>query len=682
MTAGGGTMRGLRRRTWLAGASAGLGWAGAWPAATLAQTPPAAPSAASGTSIPVTAFFERPLMGGARLSPDGRRVAMRVAAPGGRYRLAVLDLETRQSRIVAGIDDADVLDFDWTSDERLVFDTSMTLVQYQRVDYGPGLFSVEAAGGPVRELVETRPDYWLAGGDGTRKPLHWATAWQPQPLPPAADEVLVVRAEERNQDRFGHFQVGWLSTRQVGVYRELTQLPAGAVHWVFDPRQQLRAAVVRQGPVQSLQWAAEGGRWQVLRQFDQLSDEGWWPHLVDAQGQLWVSATHQGRAAVFTLDPASGRLADRPVAAHPLFDIAPRFITRAGRVFGLRYTIDAEVTQWFDDDAKALQAELDKRLPGLVNRITLPQHGDSPWVQVDSWSDQQPVRALAYHRGQRQFLRLGDSRPAIDARRMAQTDLVQIKARDGLVIPAWLTLPPGGVKKNLPLVVWVHGGPWSRGMSWRWHPEVQFLASRGYAVLQPELRGSAGYGHAHFRAGWRQWGQAMQTDLADAARWAIDQGVADPKRIALLGGSYGGYATLMGLIQEPGLFRAGVAHAAVTDLHLLFDLRWSDMTQETRLLGLTPLVGDRVADAAMLAAHSPLQQARALKQPLMLVHGAWDARVPADHASARRDALKPHLAELDWVLVPEEGHGWHKPENEQAHWTRVERFLARHLAPG
>lgn len=360
-----------------------------------------------------------------------------------------------------------------------MFDTSVTLVAYRRVTCGPGLFSVEAAGGPIRELVETRHQHWLAGGDGTRRPLHWARFWQRTPMPPTSgDEVLVARAEARNQDRYGHFLVGWLSTRQVGVFRALS-LPDDAVHWVFDERQQPRAVVTRRGNEFSLLRAQPGGGWQLLRRSDRLSGEAWWPHLVDADGQLWLTADHQGRTALFVLPAGATTLPERPIAHHPLFDISPKFITRAGRVVGLRYTIDAEVTQWLDDAAKALQAEIDQRLPGGVNRITRPRHGDAPWVQVDHWSDQQPLRALACHRSQRQFMRLGDSRPAIDARRMAQTDLVQIAARDGLNIPAWLTLPPGGAKKNLPLVVWVHGGPWLRGMSWRWHAEVQFLASRG-----------------------------------------------------------------------------------------------------------------------------------------------------------------------------------------------------------
>jgi dipeptidyl aminopeptidase/acylaminoacyl peptidase len=217
-------------------------------------------------------------------------------------------------------------------------------------------------------------------------------------------------------------------------------------------------------------------------------------------------------------------------------------------------------------------------------------------------------------------------------------------------------------------------------MQWRWHPEVQFLASRGYVVLQPEFRGSLGFGQDHFRAGWRQWGQAMQSDLADAARWAVAQSIADPQRIGLLGASYGGYATLMGLAQEPQLFRAGIAWVAVSDLDMMYGLRWSDFTQETRALDLPRLMGDRVADAAMLRANSPVHLAGRITNPLLLAHGAWDVRVPLDHAEVMRKALAPHNRQLEWVVYDNEGHGWQRPDNLADFWQRVERFLARHLA--
>jgi dipeptidyl aminopeptidase/acylaminoacyl peptidase len=212
--------------------------------------------------------------------------------------------------------------------------------------------------------------------------------------------------------------------------------------------------------------------------------------------------------------------------------------------------------------------------------------------------------------------------------------------------------------------------------------EVQFLASRGYAVLMPEFRGSTGYGAKLYQAGFKQWGQAMQTDLADAAQWAIAQGTADPQRICIAGASYGGYATLMGLAQDPGLYRCGIDWAGVSDIQLMYSVYWSDNTNEFKREGMPVLIGDPKDDAAMLEAHSPLKNASRIRQPLLLAYGAWDLRVPIVHGESLRDALRPHNSNVEWVVYPDEGHGWHKPETNLDFWGRVERFLDRQIGPG
>jgi dipeptidyl aminopeptidase/acylaminoacyl peptidase len=248
-------------------------------------------------------------------------------------------------------------------------------------------------------------------------------------------------------------------------------------------------------------------------------------------------------------------------------------------------------------------------------------------------------------------------------------------------MPAYLTLPPGERKTQLPLVVLVHGGPWARGASWAWNGEVQFLATRGYAVLQPEFRGSTGFGQRHFRAGFKQWGLAMQDDLADAARWAIAQGVADASRVAIAGASYGGYAALMGLVKDPELFRCAVSWVGVSDLNLLYSATWDDISPDFKRWGMPALLGDREKDAALLKANSPLTHAARIKNPLLMAYGGADHRVPIEHGRRLYEAIKGHNKNLEWVLYDKEGHGWALPETRVDFWGRVERFLARHIGP-
>jgi dipeptidyl aminopeptidase/acylaminoacyl peptidase len=219
-------------------------------------------------------------------------------------------------------------------------------------------------------------------------------------------------------------------------------------------------------------------------------------------------------------------------------------------------------------------------------------------------------------------------------------DFVRIKARDGMSIPVYVTKPKG--KGPFPTIVMIHGGPYVRGNQWGFSPDNQFLASRGYMVVEPEFRGSTGYGSKLFRAGWKQWGLTMQDDMTDATKWAIEQGLADPKRIAIAGASYGGYATMMGLVKEPELYKVGINWVGVTDIELMYTIGWSDfMGADSPWMkyGMPVMIGDPAKDAAQLKATSPLQQAHRIKQPVFMAYGEEDYRVPLPHGTKMRDAL-------------------------------------------
>jgi dipeptidyl aminopeptidase/acylaminoacyl peptidase len=328
----------------------------------------------------------------------------------------------------------------------------------------------------------------------------------------------------------------------------------------------------------------------------------------------------------------------------------------------------------------ALQKEIDAKLPGLVNRIDPATCGCANRVLVSSHSDHQPAVYFLYDRKAALLIPIGGSRPAIDARQMADTDFYRIKARDGQDIPVYVTKPKG--KGPFPTVVLVHGGPFVRGWNWEWDAESQFLASRGYAVIKPEYRGSTGYGSALYLSGFKQWGLKMQDDIADATRWGADKGFEDPKRTCIAGASYGGYATLMGLVRYTDLYQCGVAWAAVSDISLLHDTHWSDMSEEYRTYGMPVMVGDPVKDAAQLAQTSPLQQAARINRPLLLAHGGEDHRVTLEHATRLRSALEAHQAPLTWIEYRDEGHGWYLPANRVDFYDRMLKFLDANIGSG
>jgi dipeptidyl aminopeptidase/acylaminoacyl peptidase len=221
-----------------------------------------------------------------------------------------------------------------------------------------------------------------------------------------------------------------------------------------------------------------------------------------------------------------------------------------------------------------------------------------------------------------------------------------------------------------------------RGGQWGWDAESQFLASRGYAVLEPEYRGSTGFGANHFQAGWKQWGLKMQDDIADGAKWAIAEGIVNPKRICIAGASYGGYATLMGVLNDPDLYQCGIDWVGVTDIKLLHTGHWSfasDLSDNYRQYGMPDLVGDLVKDAAQLEATSPLLQAARIKRPLLLAYGGADRRVPLYHGKRFYDAVKRTNADVEWIEYPSEGHGWALPATRIDFWGRVEKFLDRNI---
>ncbi len=417
---------------------------------------------------------------------------------------------------------------------------------------------------------------------------------------------------------------------------------------------------------------------------------------MDDNGQLYVTVLsgRGGHRVAKRFDFATNAPEAEPLVSAPGFDFTGRLLVgqdggAEGRTLGVRLVSDAEVTIWFDPQRKALQAVADAALPGRVNRITC-QRCDQPdaVVLVRSWSDQHPGELLLYRPANKTWQRVAQMLPGIDPKRSATLSLSRIKARDGRDLPVWVTHPDSpsasaAPAKAAPAVVLVHGGPWVRGVSWRWNAMAQFLASRGYVVIEPEFRGSAGYGQAHQRAGYKQYGQTMQDDVADALLWAQKQGFAS-ERACIAGASYGGYSTLMGLARHPELYRCGAAWVALTDLLLYVEGSWwvdDDISDYGRRVSLLERVGNPKdeTERAMLVAQSPINQADRIKAPVLLAFGEADRRIPIQHGKRMREALEKAGNPPEWISYPGEGHGWQQTANRVDFAERLERFLAKHL---
>ena len=636
---------------------------------------------------PIAAFFGRAPISRPVLSPNGKLLAVIVAGPRKRDELAVIELADGRVHRTAHFDDLDVGKVRWVNDERLVFDSRDQRKAQRDIEFGPGLYAINVDGSKFRQLAHKEADVVRESSNIVVHTLPYHTYLMEQDGAQDSDTIYVESAVWDVTGKLTNMELLRLDT--VTGKSKPVDSPGPVWKWVLDKEGQPRIAVVQQGPAIHLYHRDPAtSAWNKLASQDAYGDSATAisPLGFGVAGKLYVtSAKGADTTAVYEMDIATGKLADEPLISAPGYDFSGTLVFSQNKLVGFRLLTDALGGLWFDPALKAFQQAIDQQLPGTVNLMSVPARPQSPWVLVESYADVQPSVMHVFNTATNTLKRIGASHPQIVAAQMGPQEVVRYKARDGLSIPGLLTLPPGGKRKDLPLVVLVHGGPWVRGASWGWDAESQFLASRGYAVLETEFRGSTGFGSAHFRAGWKQWGLAMQNDIADGAKWAVAQGIVDPKRICIAGASYGGYAALMGMVNDPDLYQCAINWVGVSDIELMYQDSWgtvNDATFEWRTYGMPKLVGDPVKDALQLKATSPLQQAARIKKPLLLAYGGADRRVPPIHGEKFYNAVKQGNSNVEWVLYQSEGHGWTLPETRIDFWTRVEKFLDRNIGTG
>lgn len=643
-------------------------------------------AAAGAEPLPVEDFFKPDAYADVQLSPSGKRLAATVPASTGRRSLAIVDIaDPGKSKVIAGYSNADIGGVQWVSDERLVYRVFDQHEASTRQRDGAGLFAVDADGKDApRTLIAP---VWMGGNTGshissrTLQPDHALYRM----LRDGSDDVLVAHWVWTNIGDLSYISLLRVNTR-TGIAKNLSVgAPDHVRAWTVDRLGEPRFVVTEFEGKQALHWKAGGSAsWVKIHEASSL--EGVIsPVYVESESRVYAMARvapDRDVTSLVAMNPgaaAAGKLTAEPLLTAPGFDFDGGVVrNRSGAVLGVDYLTEARATHWFDPAMKKVQQQVDALLPGSNNLLDCGDCENVENVLVTSSSDRSPRAYRIYRVSKGTIEPIAAARPWIKPQDMAMTDMARIDARDGLSIPVYVTRPKGQ-KAAGPAVVLVHGGPWMRGIEWEWRDETQFLASRGYVVIEPEFRGSTGYGDKLHRAGWKQWGLAMQDDVADAALWAIKQGYADKDRICIAGASYGGYATLMGLIRNPELFRCGVEWVGVTDIDLMYSIHWSDFGTEHKRYGMPILIGDREKDAAQLAATSPIKLASRIAQPLFMAYGGVDQRVPIDHGTQMRDALVRTNPKVEWKVYADEGHGWILPANRIDFWKRVETFLDKNL---
>jgi dipeptidyl aminopeptidase/acylaminoacyl peptidase len=619
------------------------------------------------------------------LSPSGQHMAVLMRGSAARPQLVIMSLPPDGSgKAIAGFSDANITRVSWVNDDRLVFETFEDGAEI--AEGGAGTYAINRDGSEMRQLIAWRGANFETGTSIHSRVLIYGWFLH-STLDDGSADVVVYRNVRDGRGEIKERPLARLNTR-TGELRSLTAgMPAHSWQWLLDPKGEASVVVADRDGHDKIYWrdpAREG--WTLLEDFDALaSSDAFVPRYLDVDGRLLALARiGRDESALYAYDLKARKLNPEPLVALAGFDLNPtfEFDSRARRVLGLHFRADRPMTYWFNDKLDAFQRSIDAGLPkGRVNRLICGRCETTQFIVVHSQSDRQPGEYFVADRAKGTVVPVGKSRPWIDEAQQGRRTFHRIQTRDGLPMPVYITHPVGeSATDALPAVLLVHGGPNVRGADTLWDAEAQFLASRGYRVIEPEFRGSTGYGWRHFRAGWKEWGLAMQDDLIDALRWAEKERLVDASRVCIMGASYGGYAALMGAIRHPGTYRCAISFAGVTDIDLMYSIHWSDISEHAKRYSMPQLIGDAETDAAKLRNASPLRRAGEIKIPVLLAHGSLDRRVPEDHARAFVKAARAGGVAIEEVNYVDEGHGWFLPKNHTDFFARVEKFLARALA--
>lgn len=600
--------------------------------------------------IPRAVLFGDPERLSPALAPSGRRIAF-LAPSGGALNIWVATLGDQDARPVTADRDSGVHGFAWTSNDRY-----LVYLQDREGDEHTHLYRIDLTRGHTRDLTPgDRVQARIVGLD-QRVPDHLLVG-------------LNLRSTELHDVYRLHLASGELTL--VAENQEFTR-------WIPDCDLRLRGAVANTpgGGSTIMVRDHEQAEWRPLYEVNPEDATTLRPlsFTTDGRSLLVLSSRDAAAARLLRLDLTGGGvevLYEDPAGYDVVgVDLWPD--TREPRLV---------IVQRQRDDIELLDSALADDI-GRLQRICRGSlglrgrdHADRVWLVQDNVDDG-PAAYHTYDRHSSRSRFLFTHHPELERYTLARMEPFRLTARDGLTMHGYLTFPPGAARRALPTVLAVHGGPWTRD-NWGFRAQPQWLANRGYLCVQVNFRGSTGYGKNFLNAGNREWGGRMQDDLIDAVRWVVGREFADPERVAIYGGSYGGYAALVGAAFTPEVFRCAVAVAAPSDLRTFVTsvpAYW-----KPALAHLHRRIGDPAVDADFLWSRSPLSRVDHIRIPILLAHGANDPRVRREESERIVADLRRRGVPCEYLLFPDEGHGFIKPRNRLAFYEAAERFLARHL---
>ncbi|MBN1826146.1 MAG: S9 family peptidase [Candidatus Eisenbacteria bacterium] len=600
--------------------------------------------------IPREVLFGNPEKAGPQVSPDGTKMAY-VAPVDGVLNVWVGSIAEGDYKPVTRDTDRGIRGYFFAKDNK-----HLLYVQDKGGDENWRLYAVNLETGDIRDLTP------FEGVQAQIVDLH-------KDYP---DEILIgLNMEDPRLHDVYHLTI---STGELNL---VAKNPGNIIGWQTDADFTVRGALAAnmEGGFDLLVRESLDDEWEKILTWSSEDNMNSEPVAFSKDGgsMYLLDSRNANAARLVLMDLATKEF--EVIAEDPVYDVGGVML-HPDEYTVQAYAIDRDRTEWtvVDDAIREDWAIIERLHPGDHGR---PRRNtdDDVWV-VGFTADDGPVKYYMLDRKTKQTKFLFDHKPDLNDYTLAKMEPIEFTSRDGLTIHGYATFPPGKGRRNLPMVLNVHGGPWHRD-GWGYNPEAQWIANRGYLCLQVNFRGSTGYGKEFLNAGDKEWGGKMHDDLVDAVNWAVEQGYADPEKVAIYGGSYGGYAALVGATFTPELFCCAVDIVGPSNLITFINTippYWS-----TFLEVMYKRVGNPETDKEFLESRSPLFKVNQIQIPMLIAQGANDPRVNQAESEQIVAALKDKGIEYEYMLFPDEGHGFAKPENRLKFYAAAEAFLAKHL---
>lgn len=598
--------------------------------------------------IPMRDFFRNPVESGHELSPGGDYLAY-LKPWKTRMNIYVQEMGQAKAKRITSVTERDIPGFFWANDNQLVY------VLDEGGDENYHLYLLNRDGSGLKDLTPFPETRASVVDDLRHDPAH-----------------MLIQHNQRDKRVFDLFRINI----QTGDIKQVVENPGNLVSFLADHEGQVRVAVSTDGVNTSLLYReteADAFKTILTTNFRESVD----PLFFTYDNRKLYASSNLGRdkKVIVTYDPRAAEEGEI-LYQHPQVDVSGLLRSDKRKlVTGVAFTAAKRGYHFFDEQRAGIQAFLEEKLPGMEVALAGSNLAEDKFL-VRTYSDRSRGAYYYYDHAKKSLTHLSNVSPWLNPDDLAPMRPVMYQSRDGLLIPGYLTLPRGLDPQGLPTVILPHGGPWARD-NWGFDPTVQFLANRGYAVLQMNFRASTGYGRAFWEMGFKQWGKTMQHDVTDGVRWLVDEGIADPQRIGIFGASYGGYVVLAGLAFTPELYTCGVDYVGVANLFSILETippYWEPMREM-----MYEMMGHPEKDKALMQAASPVFHADRIKVPLMIAQGANDPRVKKSESDQMVEAMRARGVEVPYMVKDNEGHGFRNEENRFDVYRALEQFFAKHL---